>query len=110
MLFRSMSAAKRAWYEKQQVNHPIESIIVARDILVGADLGPRLGEVKTPVLLLHADGSPFIAVDQMAEMHSKLPNSEFHVFNHARHGLPFSHAKECAQVMLECLERRASRA
>ena len=79
---------------------------MARDILVGADLGPRLGEVKTPVLLLHADGSPFIAVDQMAEMHSKLPNSEFHVFNHARHGLPFSHAKECAQVMLEFLKRQ----
>jgi len=105
-----MSPAKRAWYEKQQGAHPIESIIVARDILVGADLGPKLGEVKMPVLLLHADGSPFIAVDQMAEMHSKLPQSEFHVFNHARHGLPFSHAKECAQVMLEWLERRAPNA
>lgn len=102
-----MSPAKRAWYEKQQGSHPIESIIVARDILVGADLGGRLTEVKTPVLLLHADGSPFIAVEQMAEMHSKLPKSEFHVFNHARHGLPFSHARECAQVMLEFLERQS---
>jgi pimeloyl-ACP methyl ester carboxylesterase len=101
-----MSPAKRAWYERQQGNHPIESIIIARDILVGADLGSRLHELELPVLLLHADGSPFIAVDQMAEMHSKLPNSEFQVFNHARHGLPFSHAKECAQVMLEFLERR----
>jgi pimeloyl-ACP methyl ester carboxylesterase len=102
-----MSPAKRAWYEKQQGDHPIESIIVARDILVGADLGLRLHEVDLPVLLLHADGSPFIAVDQMAEMHGKLPQSEFHVFNHARHGLPFSHAKECAQVMLEFLERQS---
>jgi pimeloyl-ACP methyl ester carboxylesterase len=100
-----MSAAKRAWYELQQANHPVDSIIVARDILVGADLGPRLSELTLPVLLMHADGSPFIAVDQMAEMHSRLRNSEFHVFNHARHGLPFSHAQECAQVMFEFLTR-----
>ena len=102
-----MSAAKRAWYEKQQGSHPVESIIVARDILVGADFGPRLSEVKLPVLLLHADGSPFISVEQMAEMHSKLTDSEFHVFNHARHGLPFSHATECAKILHEFLERRA---
>jgi len=102
----NMTEEKRTWYEKQQGSHPIDSIIVARDILVNADLGPQLQDVVMPVLLMHADDSPFIAVDQMAEMHSKLPKSEFKVFNHARHGLPFSHATECAQAMLDFLKRQ----
>jgi hypothetical protein len=28
-----------------------------------------------------------------------LANTRLQVFAHARHGLPFSHAKECAQVL-----------
>ena len=99
-----MSPAKRAWYQAQQGSHPIDSIIEARDILVDCDLGTRLGEITLPVLLMHADASPFISVDQMAEMHAKLSHSDFHVFNHARHGLPFSHATACAHVMLKFLQ------
>jgi pimeloyl-ACP methyl ester carboxylesterase len=101
----AMSSAKRNWFEQQQSNHPIDSIIDARDILVGFDLGPRLGEIELPVLLMHADASPFISVDQMSEMHSKLAHSDFHVFNHAKHGLPFSHATECANTLLNFLTR-----
>jgi len=100
-----MSVEKRNWFELQQSTHPIDSIIDARDILVDCDLGPRLGEIELPVLLMHADASPFIAVEQMAEMHSKLAHSDFHVFNHAKHGLPFSHATECANTLLQFLER-----
>lgn len=101
----AMSTAKRKWFEQQQSNHPIDSIINARDILVGCDLGERLAEIELPVLLMHADGSPFISVDQMAEMHSKLAHSDFHVFNHAKHGLPFSHATECANTLLHFIQR-----
>ncbi len=101
----AMSTAKRNWFEQQQSTHPIDSIIDARDILVDCDLGSRLGEVKLPVLLLHADASPFISVNQMAEMHSKLAHSDFHVFNHAKHGLPFSHATECANTLLHFLQK-----
>ena len=38
------------------------SILEALSVLVGADLTPRLGEIKCPTLLLHPDGSPFIPV------------------------------------------------
>lgn len=100
-----MSPDKLAWYQLQQASHPIDSIIVARDILVNTDLGPRLKEIKLPVLLMHADASPFISVDQMAEMHRLIDQAEYRVFNHSRHGLPFSHATECAHTMLKFLKR-----
>jgi pimeloyl-ACP methyl ester carboxylesterase len=94
------------WFEAQQASHPIESIVVARNILVGADLGPRLAELNLPVLLMHGDASPFVPVQQMVELHQKLPNSELNIFGHAKHGLPFSHATECAKRLLSFIERQ----
>jgi pimeloyl-ACP methyl ester carboxylesterase len=49
-----------------------------------------------PVLLLHPDASPFIPLALMAELNAALPDSRLRVFAHTRHGLPFSHAQECA--------------
>lgn len=93
------------WFETQQASHPIESIIAARNILVGADLGSRLGELNMPVLLLHGDASPFVPVQQMVELHHKLPKSELNIFGNAKHGLPFSHATKCAKTLLDFLNR-----
>lgn len=93
------------WFDKQQASHPIESIIEARNILVGADLGPRLSQLNMPVLLLHGDASPFVPVQQMVELHQKLPHSELNIFGHAKHGLPFSHATQCAKILMDFLQR-----
>ena len=93
------------WFEQQQASHPIDSIVIARDILVGADLGPRLQDVRSPVLLMHGDGSPFVPVPQMVELRDKLPNAELHIFGHAKHGLPYSHAIPCAETLLRFLHR-----
>jgi pimeloyl-ACP methyl ester carboxylesterase len=94
-----------AWYEGQQAGHPIESIVAGRNALVDADLGERLRGLHLPVLLLHADSSPFVPVEQMAELHARLPESELQIFHHARHGLPFSHATECARTVREFMQR-----
>jgi pimeloyl-ACP methyl ester carboxylesterase len=48
---------------------------------------------RCPTLLLHPDGSPFIPVPIMAELHRLLPHAELNVIGHSRHGLPYSHAK-----------------
>jgi 3-oxoadipate enol-lactonase len=93
-----------AWYEAQQANHPIDSIVAGRNALVDADLGERLRGLDLPVLLMHADASPFVPVAQMAELHALLPRSELQVFRRARHGLPFSHAVECARTLRAFLE------
>ncbi len=93
-----------AWFEEQQAKWPRDSILNALGVLVGADLTPRLGEIKSSVLLLHPDGSPFIPVPVMAELHRLLPGSRLQIFAHARHGLPFSHARECSTVFRSFLD------
>jgi pimeloyl-ACP methyl ester carboxylesterase len=93
-----------AWFAAVQERWPRESILKALGVLVGTDLTPRLGEITCPTLLLHPDGSPFIPVPIMAELHRLLPESQLNVFGHSRHGLPFSHAAQCAQVLRSFLD------
>ncbi len=76
-------------------------------INVDTDLTPRLGEIKCPTLLLHPDGSPFIPVPVMAALHQLLPTSQLNVLGHSRHGLPFSHAAQCAQILRSFLDSQA---
>jgi hypothetical protein len=43
----------------------------------------------------------------MAELHAQLADAELQVFAHAKHGLPFSHGRECAAALRGFIERRA---
>ena len=63
-------------------------------------------DIRCPTLLLHPDGSPFIPVPVMAELHRLLPNAQLNVIGHARHGLPYSHAKQCASLLRTFLDSR----
>ncbi len=100
----ALSAGRRAWFAAQQERWPRESILRALGVLVGTDLTPRLGAIKCPVLLLHPDGSPFIPVAIMAQLHRLLPTSQLNVFGHSRHGLPYSHAAQCAAILRSFLD------
>lgn len=95
-----------AWFEAQQAEWRADAILGALGVLVGTDLTPRLGEVACPTLLLHPDGSPFIPVPVMAELHRLLPDAVLNVIGAARHGLPFSHAAQCAALLRAFLDRR----
>ena len=101
----SLAPEAWAWYEAQQASHPVDSILAGRNALVDADLGQRLRGLDLPVLLLHGDASPFVTVEQMVELHALLLRSEMQIFPHARHGLPFSHALECARTLRAFLQR-----
>jgi pimeloyl-ACP methyl ester carboxylesterase len=98
-----LTPEKYRWYEENQASHPPASVMAAIKTLVGADLTPKLSRLKQPVLLLHGDSSPFIPVKVMAELQSLLLDARFHVFEHAKHGLPFSHGAACARVLREFL-------
>src|SRR5882757_7993822 len=104
----ALSPERWAWFAAQQEAWPRESILKALGVLVGTDLTPRLGEIKCPTLLLHPDGSPFIPVPVMAELPRLLPTSQLNVFGHSRHGLPFSHAAQCAAALRSFLDSQAS--
>ena len=103
----ALDPARRAWFAAQQEKWPRESILEALAVLVGADLTPRLGAIKCPVLLLHPDGSPFIPVPVMADLHRLLPTSRLNVIGPARHGLPFSHDLHCAGLLRSFLDSLA---
>jgi pimeloyl-ACP methyl ester carboxylesterase len=92
------------WFERQQAEWPRDSILNALSVLIGADVTPRVGEIRCPTLLLHPDGSPFIPVPVMAELHRLLPNAVLNVIGPARHGLPFSHAAQCAGLLRTFLD------
>jgi pimeloyl-ACP methyl ester carboxylesterase len=92
----SFAAAQEAW--------PRDSILNALGVLVGSDLSPELDRIRCPVLLLHPDGSPFIPVPVAHALHGFLPNAQLRIFPHARHGLPYSHAKECVTVLRSFLD------
>ena len=102
----ALSADQRAWFAAQQEKWPRESILNALRVLIGTDLSPRLKDIAQPTLLLHPDGSPFIPVPVMAELHRLLPDAELNIIGHSRHGLPYSHATVCASLLRAFLDRK----
>ncbi len=100
----ALDPARRAWFAAQQQKWTKESVLSALGVLIGADLAPKLSAIGCPTLLLHPDGSPFIPVPVMAELHRLLPTSQLNVIGPARHGLPFSHDRQCAQLLRSFLD------
>ena len=102
----ALSLEQRAWFAAQQEKWPRESILNALRVLIGTDLSSRLKDITLPALLLHPDGSPFIPVPVMAELHRLLPDADLNVIGHSRHGLPYSHATFCASLLRAFLDRK----
>jgi pimeloyl-ACP methyl ester carboxylesterase len=102
----ALSPEQRAWFAAQQEKWPRDSILNALRVLIGTDLSSRLKDITLPTLLLHPDGSPFIPVPVMAELHRLLPDAELNVIGHSRHGLPYSHATLCASLLRAFLDRK----
>ena len=104
----ALSSRMARWYEDQQATAEPSAILDGAAMLVGTDLSPELARVTCPVLLLHPDASPFIPVEIMAELRRALPDARLRVFARARHGLPFSHAAECAAEVARFIDSHAS--
>lgn len=92
------------WYEAQQATCDPAGVLALAAALAAADLTPELARVTMPVLLLHPDRSPFIPVALMAELREALPDARLHVVPRSRHGLPFSHAGDCAAELARFLD------
>lgn len=106
----ALTREMRRWYETQQSGADPDAVLGVAAMLVAVDLLPELDRVSCPVLLLHPDSSPFIPVETMAELKRTLPDARLQVFAHARHGLPFSHAVECAAAVAEFIDGPATAA
>lgn len=101
----AIAPAVRAWFEREQEAGDPAILLALADMLIGADLSPLAASIRTPVLMLVPDGSPFVPVRVAAELFSLLPNAEIQVFPHARHSLGLSHGAECAAALASFIDR-----
>ena len=99
----ALTTEQQAWYQRQQSEADGSTVLALAEALVGTDLGAAVRDIAVPTLLLHPDSSPFIPVPVMADLYGRLPTAQLRIFPRARHGLPFSHAGQCAAAMLEFL-------
>ncbi len=94
-----------AWYTRVHETCSMDATVGLADLLLASDLTLRLQEIKVPTLLLAPEASPFIPLEIMASMRAAIPGAELQVFANSKHGLPLSHARECAQVLRDFLQR-----
>lgn len=102
----ALEPAVAAWYLRLHETCDMQASLGLADLLLRTDLMPRLGEIAVPALLLSPDASPFIPLEAMVSLRSRIPQAELQVFAHAKHGLPLSHGARCARVLRDFLERR----
>jgi pimeloyl-ACP methyl ester carboxylesterase len=102
----AIEPAVAAWYLRLHETCDMQASLGLADLLLRTDLTPRLGDIAVPTLLLSPDASPFIPLEVMVSLHSRIPEAELQVFAHAKHGLPLSHGARCARVLRDFLERR----
>ncbi len=95
------------WFAAQQERTRPAAAMAVAAMLAAVDLTRELPTLKPPLLILAPDSSPFISVEMAQMLHELVPGSELHVFRGVRHGLPFSHADECARLLLDFLGRKA---
>ncbi len=101
-----ISAAQRTWFARTQAASDPAPIIQLGELLAGLDLSDAVRKLAMPLLILSPDGSPFIPATMAAELKSLVPDAELMVFPGTRHGLPFSHARACAEAARQFLQRR----
>ncbi len=103
----AVPAEKRRWYREQQAACDPAAVLGVLAALRQADLTDRLPTIAQSALILHPDSSPFIPVEMAAALQQTMPDARLQVFPKARHGLPFSHAADCAAVLRRFLDERA---
>lgn len=98
---------QRDWYSRTQASCDPVALLAVGELLVDTDLTDELARISAPTLLLTPDASPFVTVDLSSQIRRQVPNCELAVFPNSGHGLPFSHARQCAHTVLEFLQRRS---
>lgn len=101
----AVSPEALAWFAAQQAKSPAHVVIGLGEMLIGTDLTDELRALRSPLLLMMPDRSPFVSLSQASVLAELIPQAEIAVFPGARHGLPFSHAKEAASTLLAFLAR-----
>ena len=97
--------AIQEWADRTQCACVPHVIADMSDYIVGENLAPHLAGLKAPVLVLAAQGSPFVKPEMAVALAERLPDAELHRFPGHRHGLVLSGA-EIASIELAAFIRR----
>lgn len=100
-----LNEAQRSWFETEQDKSPEHVTVGLGEMLAAADLTNELAKLKCPLSILMPDRSPFVTARMGVDLLELVPQAELTVFPGARHGLPFSHATECAARTATFIER-----
>lgn len=101
----SLPADAWAWFEKVQSATPGEVNLEVSGMLRRMDIAAQLPTIRVPTLLLAGEASPFVPLDMQREIAGLIPGSELQVIAGARHGVVFSHARECARMLEAFIDR-----
>jgi len=101
----AISPAQWDWFHAQQTRTEPDALLGAADMLLAADLRPVLERVTVPALILSGSESPFVPLEAARDLAQRLPDARLRVFPGVRHGLPFSHAVPCSQMLAGFLAR-----
>ncbi len=100
-----LNEAQRSWFETEQDKSLDHVTVGLGEMLAAADLSAELSKLKCPLLVLMPDRSPFVPARMAADLIDLVPQAELVMFPGVRHGLPFSHAVECADRAATFIER-----
>lgn len=103
-----LTAAEWEWFESVQLATDPASLLGGGELLMGTDLSDRLPRVTAPTMVISSDGSPYVTPILSADLQSKIAGAELAVMPNTRHGVVFSRARECAQLLVDFIDRRSS--
>ncbi|HMJ28924.1 MAG TPA: hypothetical protein VK512_09440, partial [Xanthobacteraceae bacterium] len=92
-----------AWFAREQATTRAHVALGLGSLLAGEELTEEMKKLDVPISIVLPDSSPFIPVQQAAELHHLARHSKLRVVPGVRHGLPFAHAREEAAALLASL-------
>ena len=102
----AITHAQWTWFEQvQKGTSPVVTVGLV-EMLIGVKITNALAGISMPTLILHPDSSPFLPVGVPRGAHKIIAQSELHIFEAARHGIAFSHARESASLLRNFIDRR----
>ena len=103
----AITHAQWTWFEQLQIGtSPIVTVGLV-EMLMGVKITDALAGISMPTLILHPDSSPFLPVEVPRGAHKIIAQSELHIFEAAKHGIAFSHARESALLVRNFIDRAA---
>lgn len=93
----ALDERRYAWFRGVQDKSPAHVTAGLGELLAATDLGPELPQLKAPLLILMPDRSPFVTARMGVDLLERVPHARLAMIPSARHGLPFSHGRECGE-------------